>query len=105
MHSANGYFYICRLKFFDMDLSEIVSVTGLPGLFKIASRRNDGLIITSLIDGKTQFAPGRTHLFSTLDNITLFTTGEPVILKEVLASIKKKEAANPVPDTKNDEGL
>jgi hypothetical protein len=88
-----------------MDLSDIVSITGMPGLFKIASRRNDGLIVSSLIDDKTQFVPGRTHLFSTLDNITIYTAGEPVALKEVLATIKKSEAEHPVPDLKNDTEL
>ena len=88
-----------------MDLSEIVAVTGMPGLFKVSSRRNDGLIVTSLVDDKTQFIPGRTHLFTTLDNITIYTTDEPVALKEVLASIKKSEAKSAVPDAKDDAGL
>ena len=55
-----------------MDLSEIVSIPGMPGLFKVAARRNDGLIVTSLADDKTQFVSGRTNLFSTLDNITIY---------------------------------
>ena len=88
-----------------MEISEIVAVTGVPGLFKVAARRNDGLIVTSLVDDKTQFLAGRTHMFSTLDNITIFTTEEPVILKEVLASIKKNEGKHPVPDVKDEAGL
>ena len=88
-----------------MDLSEIVSITGMPGLFKVSSRRNDGLIVTSLVDDKTQFVSGRTSLFSTLDNITIYTTDEPVLLKDVLASIKKHEAKTAVPDAKNDAAL
>lgn len=88
-----------------MTLSEIVAVTNLPGLYKVAARRNDGLIATSLIDGKTQFIPGRTHMFTQLDNITMYTTGEPVALKEVFASIKKNEAKTAVPDGKDDAAL
>jgi Domain of unknown function (DUF5606) len=88
-----------------MEISEIVAVTGVPGLFKVAARRNDGLIVTSLVDDKTQFLSGRTHLFSTLDNITLFTTDEPALLKEVLAAIKKTEGKHPVPDVKDDAKL
>lgn len=88
-----------------MDIAEIVAVTGVPGLFKVAARRNDGLIVTSLVDDKTQFLSGRTHLFSTLDNITIFTTDEPAILKDVLASIKKNEAKHAVPDVKDEAGL
>ena len=84
-----------------MELSEIVAIPGLPGLFKIAGRRNDGLIVTSFVDDKTQFVSGRTNLFTTLDNITIYTNDEPIVLKEVLASIKKTGVA--APDGK-DEG-
>lgn len=85
-----------------MDLSEIVAITGMPGLFKVAARRNDGLIVTSLLDDKTQFVSGRVNLFSSLDNITIYTTDEAVTLKEALASIKKNEGTKAVPDLKND---
>jgi hypothetical protein len=89
-----------------MDLSEIVGITGLPGLFKIAGRRNDGAIVTSLLDGKTQFVSSRTNALASLDNISIFTTTEePAMLKEVLAAIKKNEAATPVPDVKDDAAL
>jgi len=88
-----------------MELAEIVAITGMSGLFKVTSRRNDGLIVTSLVDDKTQFVSGRTHLFSTLDNITMYTTDEPALLKDVLASIKGKEAGNPTPDGKDDAKL
>lgn len=87
-----------------MDLSEIVSIPGLPGLFKISARRNDGLIVTSLVDDKTQFVSGRNNLFSTLDNITIYTDNEDTIsLKEVLAGIKKSKAA--LPDAKKEADL
>jgi hypothetical protein len=88
-----------------MDLSEVVSVTGMPGLFKIVNRRNDGVIVTSLVDGKTQFIATRTNLFSSLDNITIYTNDEPVSLKEVLASIKKAGDKVPFPKTNDDKGL
>lgn len=88
-----------------MELGEIAAITGMPGLYKITARRNDGLIVTSLVDGKTQFVSGRTHLFTTLDSITMYTTGDPVELKSVLASIKEKEKDMPVPDGKNDAAI
>lgn len=85
-----------------MELGEIAAITGMPGLYKITARRNDGLIVTSLVDGKNQFVSGRTHMFTTLDSITMYTTDEPVELKTVLASIKEKESSHPVPDGKDD---
>lgn len=79
-----------------MELSEIAAVTGLPGLFKISSRRADGVIVTSLVDGKTQFVSGRNHLFTTLDNITMYTTGEAAMLKKMeLLLLKRPKAPTP----------
>ncbi|MBK8657363.1 MAG: DUF5606 domain-containing protein [Bacteroidetes bacterium] len=85
-----------------MTLEEIVSITGLPGLYKTIGKRNDGLIVKSIADDKSQFVPSRTHMFSSLENITMYTTGEPALLKDILADIKKKEAKNPLPDLKDD---
>lgn len=81
-----------------MQLAEIVSITGIPGIFQVKGKRADGLIVTSLVDGKTQFVSGRVHMFSTLDNITMYTTDEPRSLKDILAEIKKQEAKNPPVD-------
>lgn len=86
-----------------MDLSEIVAIPGMPGLFKISGRRNDGLIVTSLVDNKTQFVSGRNNLFTTLDNITIYTNEDTIALKAVLANIKKSKAA--LPDAKKEADL
>lgn len=88
-----------------MKLSEIVSVTGLPGLYKASGKRTDGLIVTSLTDGSTKFVSGRVHLFSTLDNITIYTQEGSKELKEVLAEMKKAEKKHSPADLKNDEAL
>ena len=69
-----------------MKLSEIVSVTGMPGLYKASGKRTDGLIVTSLTDGTTKFVSGRVHLFSTLDNITIYTQEGNKELKHVPVS-------------------
>lgn len=88
-----------------MKLSEIVSVTGLPGLYKASGKRTDGLIVTSLTDGSTKFVSGRVHLFSTLDNITIYTQEGSKELKQVLADMKKAEKKHSPADLKNDEAL
>ena len=78
-----------------MKLSEIVSVSQMPGIFKVVGKKNDGLIVTSLIDGKSQFISGRTNMFSTLDNITIYGNDEPIELRTALAEMKKQSAKNP----------
>ncbi len=102
MLPLKGYSYLSTPKKLSMKLSEIAAITGMAGLFKVTSQRSDGLIVTSLVDGKTQFVSGRTHLFTTLDTITIYTNEEPVELKVVLASIKENEKGTPVPDGKDD---
>lgn len=87
-----------------MTLAEIVAITGLPGLYKVIGKRNDGLVVTSLVDDKTTFVSGRKHLFTTLDNVTMYTTGDGVTLKTVLAEMKKQEANNP-PVAKDDAAV
>ncbi len=88
-----------------MKLSEIVSVTGLPGLYKSSGKRTDGLIVTSLIDGTTKFVSGRVHLFSTLENITIYTQEGSKELKAVLADMKKNEKAHSPASLKSDDQL
>lgn len=88
-----------------MTLSEIVSVTGMPGLYKTTGKRSDGLIATSLVDGTTKFVSGRVHLFSTLDNITIYTEEGSKELKEVLAAMKKNEKAHSTTELKTDDAL
>lgn len=87
-----------------MTLAEIVAITGLSGLYKVAGKRNDGLVVTSLVDGKTTFVSGRKHLFTTLDNVTIYTTGDGISLKAVLSEMKKQEGANP-PTANTDDDL
>jgi Domain of unknown function (DUF5606) len=88
-----------------MELSEIVSITGMPGLYKVATRRADGLIVTSFTDNVTKFVSGRVHMFSTLDNITIFTQEGNRELKLVLAEMKSKEAKHSPAALKNDEEI
>lgn len=88
-----------------MQLAEIVAITGLPGIYQVKGKRSDGLIVTSLTDGKTQFVSGRVHMFSTLDNITMYTTDEPRSLKDILAEIKKQETENPPVDANAKEDV
>lgn len=88
-----------------MKLSDIVSVTGLPGLYKTTGKRTDGLIVTSLTDGTTKFVSGRIHLFSTLDNITIYTDEGSRELRQVFSDMKAKEEAHNPAAAKTDDAI
>ncbi len=78
-----------------MNLKEIVSISGMSGLHKIVSQRGDGLIVHSFDDGKSRFVPNRTHIFTPLEGITLYTQTDNVELTKVLAEMKKQKDKNP----------
>ncbi|MCM1034258.1 MAG: DUF5606 domain-containing protein [Paludibacter sp.] len=71
-------------------LKNILAITGKPGLFKLVNRGNNMLIIESLLDGKRMPTYARDKIVSLAD-ISMFTTGEDVPLRQVLESLKTKE--------------
>ncbi len=83
-----------------MNLKEIVSISGLSGLHKIVSQRGDGLIVHSFDDNKSRFVPNRTHIFTPLEGITLYTQTDNIELTKVLAEMKKQKDTNPPVDAK-----
>ncbi len=86
-----------------MELKDILAVSGMGGLFELVSQRPDGLIVKSLIDGKTKFASSRMHDFSPLESITLYTeTDEGIELKKVFETMKEKVGGLTIPHPKKD---
>jgi len=85
-----------------MDLSKILSISGLGGLFHLESQRDNGLIVRPLEGGKTRFVSSRKHLFTPLENITIYTLDDSIPLKEVFEAMKKKSDELPLPQPKSD---
>ncbi len=86
-----------------MEYSNIVSVTGLPGLHELISTKTDGAVVRSLGDKTSRFISNRIHRFSHLESIEVFTTGENVNLVEIFNAIEKNNES--LPDEKNDEAI
>lgn len=72
-----------------MDLSKVVAISGKPGLFLVTTQGAGKLIVESLIDGKKTPAFANDKI-SSLEEISIFTTGEDRPLKEVFMSIHEK---------------
>jgi hypothetical protein len=72
-----------------MDLTKIVSISGKPGLFKVAAQGKNNVVVESLLDGK-RFPAFSHDRMSSLEEISIFTTGEDMLLKEVFRSIHEK---------------
>ncbi len=86
-----------------MDLKEIMTITEMPGIYKVLAKRNDGVIVLGLHDESRKFVPSRKHMFTPLENITMYTTDEPVELKVVLTSMIENREKFPIPDSKDSE--
>ena len=83
-----------------MDYNKLVSVTGLSGLFELLSSKADGGVVRSLEDKSTKFVSTRTHNFSHLESIEVFTTTDNVNLVDVFTAMK--DNTEKLPDAKAD---
>ena len=85
-----------------MDLSNLLSITGKGGLFKLVSRTPNSFIVEALEDGH-RFPAFSHDGVATLDNIAIFTEDGEVSLQSVFQSIFKKEngAAMQMPKDNN----
>lgn len=73
-----------------MDLSKILSISGKPGLYKTLAQTKNGLVVASLTDGK-KFTAFSHEKFSSMEEISIYTTDEDRPLKEVLKAIFEKQ--------------
>lgn len=79
-----------------MKLDKLIAVSGLPGIFRMAANRNNGLIIEDVATGKRQFAASRSHQFTPLESIAIYTDdGESVELKHVFRNMLQQMEDNP----------
>jgi hypothetical protein len=85
-----------------MDLSKIISVSGKGGIFKVIAQGRQALIVESLVDGKRSPVPLSVRI-SSLDEISMFTTGDDVELKEVFTKIHALEGGKESIDHKCDK--
>jgi hypothetical protein len=69
-----------------MDLTEILSISGKPGLYKMLSHTKSGMLVESLADNK-RFPVFAHEKVSSLEEISIFTEDDDVPLKDVFKKI------------------
>ncbi len=84
-----------------MDLKEIMSISGKPGLYKMVAQAKNGIIVESIVDQKRLQAFSHDKI-SSLEEISIFTESGDKPLKEILAAFHGKLEGKPAPDFKND---
>lgn len=74
-----------------MDLTEIASISGKGGLFKVLKPGKSGVLLESLDEAKTRIVAGASQRMSLLSEISIYTTTHEgtVALIEVLKKIRK----------------
>ena len=85
-----------------MDLSKILSISGKRGLFRIVSQLKNAVLVESLIDQK-RFPAFPHETISSLEEISVFTTGEELQLKDVFKTMFEKLEGKLAIDTKTDD--
>lgn len=82
-----------------MNLENLVAISGLSSLYRMAANRNNGLIVEDIVSGKRRFASSRKHQFTPLESIAIYTDdGDSVELKKVFQSMHQQSADNPLPE-------
>lgn len=79
-----------------MNLENLIAVSGMSGIYRMAANRNNGLIVEDLDTGKRKFAPARRHQFTPLESIGIYTDdGDTVELKQVFRNMIQQSEDNP----------
>ena len=68
-------------------LTDIVSVSGKPGLHKMVGKRSNGLIVESLDGAKKRFPTSLTQKVSFLSDISMYTYDGDEKLEDILKSL------------------
>lgn len=73
-----------------MDISNVIAITGMPGLYKVVAQSKNGVIVESIAD-KKRFPAFASSPISKLEDISIYTTSEELPLKDVYQKIFDKE--------------
>ncbi|CDN32189.1 hypothetical protein BN938_2116 [Mucinivorans hirudinis] len=78
-----------------MELKDILSIAGAPGLYKYVAQGKGGIIVESLSDSRRQLVSG-TSKVSALGDIAMFTDAEEITLGAVFQNIFEKNQGRTV---------
>jgi hypothetical protein len=84
-----------------MSLKGIISIAGVPGLFKVLAQSKSGFIVESLVD-KRRMPVSSAQKISMLEDISVFTIADDMPLTEVMLKIKEHSANQPIVDPKSE---
>ncbi len=71
-----------------MKIKELMSVSGLPGLYRLIATKQTGIVAESLKTGQKKFLSARSYQFSPLESIAIYTDSDALPLEDVFARMK-----------------
>ncbi len=84
-----------------MEYREIVSVTGIGGLFQLVATKSDGAIVRNIADKTIKFISARLHNVTPLESIEIYTIGNDNIrLHEVFRKMMSTASSQKIVDHK-----
>ncbi len=86
-----------------MNLKDIVSVSGMPGLYKMVTPRSNGLIIQEFDTEKRRFVSVRKHHITPMESISIYTITDSVEMQVIFRRMLEQIEDNPVPSPKAPE--
>jgi hypothetical protein len=87
-----------------MNLKGILAISGTPGLYRVIAQTKSGFIVESLIDQKRKPVSASQQI-SMLEDISVYTTGDDMPLKEVFQKFLDYSKSNQLPDIKGNTDL
>lgn len=87
-----------------MDLTNVIAITGMPGLYSVVGQSKGGVIVESL-DTKKRMPAFSSNKVSSLEDISIFTYTEEVPLKDVFKKIFDKESGKAVAEPKDNNAF
>ena len=82
-----------------MIIQEIIAIAGKAGLYRILVTNRSNLVVESMVDSKRLSIP-TTSRISSLADITMYTTGEDILLMDVLNRMNEHIGSNETPEIK-----
>ena len=82
-----------------MNLKNIIAVSGMPGLYKIVTTKNNGIVVADMDSGKTTFCSMRKHQFTPMETVAIYTNEDTSPIADVFNSMLEKSENLPVPSS------
>ena len=82
-----------------MNIKNIIAVSGLPGLYKLVSTKNNGLIVADPDTGKTKFCSVRQHQFTPMETVAIYTEDDTVEIAKVFQNMLDNKGTLTMPAT------